>query len=193
VPLDLNNPASFERVKQYLQQLQKKLQTTMIAELFVYVYELFVEYANAYMREADIGENVKQSIETSWTYAISGNILQIRNSSPKAAYVEFGVGIVGQENPHENASSAGYEYNVPSPYKAEDGSWWFSVSDSEMNIPAKDITSVNGSAEDAFFETRGTEAVMFAFKAVQALKLDLQTPNGKIATKWNEIVFREVG
>ena len=36
----------------------------------------------------------------------------MRNVNPVGAYVEFGTGLIGEQNPHGKANELGYEYDV---------------------------------------------------------------------------------
>lgn len=42
-----------------------------------------------------------------------------------SASIEFGIGVVGESNPHPIAESVGFEYDVPSDSKRADGAWNF--------------------------------------------------------------------
>lgn len=49
----------------------------------------------------------------------------LENTYENSASIEFGIGVVGEQNKHSEANNVGYEYNVPSEYKDIDGSWNF--------------------------------------------------------------------
>ena len=105
---------------------------------------------------------------------MKNGVATLINEYQKAVYVEFGTGIVGEENPHKMASSAGYEYNVDSPYKDEQGRWTFYADLEELDLPIKgddraDITYFNEPNRNStrmLIRTSGAPATMFVFTAV---------------------------
>ena len=56
---------------------------------------------------------------------ISKNSYILENTYENSASIEFGIGLVGQENPHNWAEEAHYEYNLPSDSKDENGCFVF--------------------------------------------------------------------
>lgn len=56
---------------------------------------------------------------------ISKNSYILENTYENSASIEFGIGIVAEENPHGWADEAHYEYNKPSEYKDLNGRWSF--------------------------------------------------------------------
>lgn len=65
-------------------------------------------------------------VTNSWDIDYSDiNKVVITNTYDNSASIEFGIGIVGQMSPHNEASSAGYVYNVASLDKDAFGRWNF--------------------------------------------------------------------
>ena len=56
---------------------------------------------------------------------ISKNSYILENTYENSASIEFGIGIVAEENPHVVAEEVGYNYNVPSIDKDISGAWTF--------------------------------------------------------------------
>jgi hypothetical protein len=114
----------------------------------------------------------------SWEYKSSfdGNKIVLRNNTAKAVFVEFGVGIVGQQNPHENATQAGYEYNLPSEHKYagnyhDENTWRFYKNSIEnVDLQSDYYETWQTRSGDLKIITTGSPATMFVFKAVQEFK-----------------------
>lgn len=67
----------------------------------------------------------KDSPNRCWDIDYTDNKVTITNKFDNSASVEFGIGVVGQNSPHSEASNAGYVYNVASPAKDTLGRWTF--------------------------------------------------------------------
>ena len=147
--------------------------------------EKIIELANRNLESYDIGVNVKDKIFSSWTYenSFADNKVVLKNTCDKAVYVEFGVGIVGQESPHELANQEGYEYNIPTTPKIfanaqgfEWGTWIFYQNAKDLDLPSSALddriifNEPSRNSERMLIRTRGTPATMFVFKAVQEFK-----------------------
>ena len=173
----------------------------LIKEFTEYICEWIISKANFYLESSDIGELVKLQIRNAWTYTVGKDGAKIINTADKAVFVEFGVGIVGQGNPHPNASIEGYTYNIPTTSKDDDGMWYFWSNSNELDIPTKAIVDMRGyddfrgkgkeSGKRIVVGTRGTYGVMYAYNALVDARNSLK--NGELAKKWNEIVERYIG
>ena len=186
------NKRSVENAISKMQEVKSILQKGIPQkELFEYIFSFFLERANFYLYQSQIGMAVKERIKSSWDCEITGKSLKIVNHYEKSVYVEFGVGIVGKANQHEKAQAAGYEYDVPSPYKGLDGSWTFRSRDlSEMDLPMSDVTLTQKGDGGYWVTTLGTKGVMYAYNALMDVSMDLQNKNGVIATAWKQILRR---
>lgn len=113
--------------------------------------------------------DMKSRIKTSWSFEVTGNVMTVVNNSDKAVYIEFGVGAVGEEIPHPQASEAGYEYNIPTRYKKDDGTWSFYIKFEESGIDLRrknyEIKSVNR-GQRIRVKTRGNEAGLYTYNAL---------------------------
>ena len=114
--------------------------------------------------------------------------------------VEFGVGVVGEGNPHPNASQEGYKYNVESEHKSADGTWYFWTNSNELDLPLSAIQDFRGfddfrgvkkeKGKRIVVGTRGSKGLMYAYNAIVDANIDLQNPNGDFATEWRKIKER---
>lgn len=172
-----------------LQKAKSQL-PTMLNELLMQSCEALIVLANQNLEWVGIGDAVKEKIKLSWSYTVKNGVATLINEYQKAVYVEFGTGIVGEENPHKMASSAGYEYNVDSPYKDEQGRWTFYADLEELDLPIKgddraDITYFNEPNRNStrmLIRTSGAPATMFVFNAILRFKSE---KHGK--TLWDGI------
>lgn len=64
-------------------------------------------------------------VTESWEWEITDDKVTITNAYDNSASIEFGIGVVGQAHPHDEANNAGYIYNVASPSKDDLGRWSF--------------------------------------------------------------------
>lgn len=80
-----------------------------------------VEYARDIVPvdTGDLRDNISGEV-VSQRHGVKGTITA---KSDHAAYVEFGVGVVGEGT--YPGDTQGYEYNVPSMWKDETGGWWY--------------------------------------------------------------------
>jgi hypothetical protein len=180
---------SVKSVKNAIQRLEKRkklLQSEEVWKEFLFgCCEELIRLANANIENYDIGVNVKNDIINSWEYASSfnGNKIVLRNKSEKGVFVEFGVGIVGEQEPHPLAAQEGYEYNVPSNAKDraalqgfEYGTWIFYKNAKDLDLPSSALddriifNEPSRNSERMLIRTKGTPATMFLFKAVQQFK-----------------------
>ena len=168
------NPKSIREAIKTLKNQKKVLSEQAIPEFMLRSTEWIKNRANEILNGSDIGVQIVQNITSSWHIdIISNSHIVLYNMSWKSAYVEFGVGIVGQSTPHPNASQTNYEYNVDSPYKYSNGGWAFSVADqSELDIPKDAIIEQSYSSFYGLtIYTRGTQGLWYLFNAMEDYKL----------------------
>lgn len=173
INIELNKKSIQEAIK-ILRKQKKVFSEQALPEFMLRSADWIKNRANEILNGSDIGVDVVQNITSSWHIdTISKSHIVLYNMSWKSAYVEFGVGIVGQDAPHPNASKTNYEYNVESPYKYSNGGWAFSVADqSELDIPKEAIIEQNySSVYGLTIYTRGTQGVWYLFNAMEDFKL----------------------
>lgn len=192
ISIGLNSKSINKAIKQ-IEKVKKLYSEKMVPDLLKSCAEWLINRANELLLQTDIGENVWTDIMGSWKIIQKDNTVTILNTSDKAVFVEFGVGIVGQESPHENASKAGYKYNVPSDYKYagehhDNDTWRFYVSDET------EIDLIDGSYEPWETQsgrlkiiTRGSPSVMYAYNALVDLR------DYGVAKVWKEIKKKYLG
>ena len=60
-----------------------------------------------------------------WTKKIYKTYGILENQDMNSASIEFGIGGRGANNPHSEADDVGWQYDLPSEYKDDDGRWVF--------------------------------------------------------------------
>lgn len=165
---------------------QKKVLTDSIVPKFL---ERCVEWikkeANITLNRSDIGFTIVENITSSWhILKPTKSSIVLYNSSWKSAYVEFGVGIIGQTEQHPNASTANYKYNVDSPHKFGQGMWQFAVDDPSMlDIPQEAIITESYNDEgDLLIITQGTKGVWYLYNALADFR-----SSGKAKEIWKQV------
>lgn len=181
IPVSLNVKSINKAIEQ-LKKAKEQLQGDMMNDLLIGCYRWFIDKANGYLELTQIGENVKSGIMSSWSYIINEKTMTITNTHDKAVFVEFGVGIVGEQSKHKNAQEAGYKYNVSSSAKDENGTWHFWTNAPDLDIPQSQLissshiyrpeTRKDGSVyrQRIYAETQGAESVMYAYNALVDLR-----------------------
>lgn len=188
------NKKSIENAKKKLLDIEQKFKDgTIMREYIDECCKWIVERAKYYVAISDIGDNIKQDINSHWRIRfISNNNAVIENDSDHAVYVEFGVGLMGERIPHDNAKSAGYKYNMPSPHKR--GNYWVysvdSVEDVDMHPGYKSIR--DDETGRTWIITKGSWRVMYAYQAIVDAKEDLRNKNGEFAKMWKEVLARYI-
>lgn len=142
-----------------------------VRDLFmVKCYYRLIELANMNLDAiSDFEESeIKTDIKTMWTYEIIGNMMTVRNNSDKAVYIEFGVGIVGEQDPHPGAGDTGYEYNITTEAKDSDGYWNFAVyGDRPIDLRRSNYTIHSRErGQRLLIKTKGNEPGLYVFNAL---------------------------
>ena len=78
-----------------------------------WIKERALAYLSGHEQTGDLSNSFELEILDMGNYVVG----IIRNTSDHAAYAEYGIGIVGERNPHPLSSTVGYEYNVDSEFK----------------------------------------------------------------------------
>lgn len=172
------NKKSIQNAIKSLKQQRQILIDKAIPEYLNRAAERIKELANQNLDKADIGENVKEAIKDSWFIEKTSNShIVLYNISRKSAYVEFGVGIIGQTEKHPNADNTGYEYNVKTEYKFGQGFWQFTVEDrSWLDIPEDAIIYQDFNKAGESIITQGTQGAWYLFNAMQDFKMNEAKP-----------------
>lgn len=198
------SPKSIQEAIKKLKQVEKLYtKGTLIKDFLEDVCMWVIERANMYLNNSDIGELVKIDIRNGWEFEITTNGAKIINRTDKAVFVEFGVGIVGQGNPHPNANAEGYEYNVSTEYKDSSGMWYFWTNSNELDLPRSAITDIRGyddfrgkggeQGKRIIVGTMGAYGVMYAYNAIVDAQNQLKDPNSELSQKWRKLLERYIG
>lgn len=193
------NTKSIKDARKYLLNLKKQI-PKMQQEFLMAVAHWVTSRANNYINLSDIGSLVKDQIKGGWEYEQTPNGVKIINRTEKAVYVEFGVGVVGQSEAHPNASAEGYEYNMESPYKTADGTWYFWTNSNELDLPLSAMEDIRGYSDHRgdkgkriIFGTRGAKGVWYAYNAIVDAQAELaKSGGGKIGKLWEDIKARYI-
>lgn len=168
INVDLNSN-SIQNAINALRTAQKQLDREMPNDFLKTACEWIRERANANLESSTIGSGVKADIQSSWVIgAPSNGTITMTNTADKAVYVEFGVGVVGAQNKHDNADETGYEYNVPSESKSANGRWVFASEDKTLiDLPIDSYKTKESKDKDfAWIITKGTKGAMYAYNAI---------------------------
>ena len=173
ISIELNKKSIQDAIK-LLKQQRKILIEQAIPEYLQRCANRIKELANENLDKSDIGNTIKSYIKSNWFIApISKNQVLLYNMSWKASYVEFGVGIVGQNSAHPNSSKTNWEYNLQTEHKDAQGGWFFSVADrNELDIPQEAIIEeIINVYDEVGVYTKGTQGVWYLFNAMEDFKL----------------------
>lgn len=189
INIELNQKSIQEAKRQLL--YVKKVLPLMQKDFLEDVAMWLINRANMHLNNSDIGENVKIDIRNGWVYNFTPTGVQIINSTEKAVFVEFGVGVVGQSQAHPQASAEGYEYNVESKSKQDDGSWHFFSNEADLDLPKSAIDyglNGKGTQNRMAIYTRGAKGVWYAYNAIVDAQMELAKANGgEIGALWETV------
>lgn len=163
--------ASVAKALSQINSLQEKLKNNDIIERFYKeCAETLIEFIRARIEVLSLPQSLKNGLAKSWKYDVItlGDRIDVKIYSDhfKAAFIEFGTGVIGQENPHALAARDKYEYDVDTKYKLDDRSWWFTISKNEaIDIPEDMIIEDDVEFDRTEIKTKGAPATMFAYNA----------------------------
>lgn len=171
---------SIQETIKYLKSLKNDIVNLIVPEYLKNCCIIIREMANAKLSAQDIGSGVISDIQTSWDIQkVSNYKFKLVNTSDKAVYIEFGVGVIGSENSHPNAENTGYEYNIPSGKKLSDNSWIFKLDNkNQLDISTNNIINETSNT----IRTKGQPATLFVYQSV----MDFITTN-KYKTLWEQV------
>jgi hypothetical protein len=190
IEIALNKKSIQQARKQllYIKKILPEMQKDFLEDVAMWL----IDRANLHLNNSDIGENVKIDIRNGWEYDFTENGIKITNNTEKAVFVEFGVGIVGQGQPHPEASAEGYRYNVPS--RAKFGGYWsFSQKGlEELDLPKENVQYEQG-RDGIVFLTQGAKGVWYAYNAIVDARMELaKSGGGEIGALWDKVKKRYI-
>lgn len=202
------NIQDIQNAKKYFLNLKKNI-PKMQNDILEVVANFIIERANKYISDTDLGSIVKNQLKTSWHHEKTANGIKIINNAnvekkvdnitqtvPIAILVEYGVGIVGEQNPHPNAEQSNYEYNAYSKRKNEDYSWSFWLNSNERDLPMNAFTDF-GTFDDhrqggkrMVVTTFGAKGVWYAYNALVDTQMEFNNPNGELMAAIDKVMER---
>ena len=178
-------PESIKNAIKVLNKQKEILQKNIIPEFLELSVQWIRDKANENLQKSDIGKKVKSWIQHSWYIKSEQNRVILYNTSWKSAFVEFGVGIVGQATAHPNASSTDWIYNIETEHKDASGGWIFPIDEEDkLDLPENAIVESTELDDGLLIYTRGTKGVWYLFNAVEDYKLNRQK------SLWQEVKER---
>ena len=168
-----------------LKSIQTKMRVDIPNKFLNRCLDEIIIRANNYLEQIPIDYRVTSNIMGSWHKTVTGNSATLINDADKAVFIEFGVGAVGQDEPHPNASETNYKYNVQPGFKLPDDSWIFKL-DNELgsDIMDKYVLHIWDTFTDTtFIQTEGQPAQLYLYNAI--MDMSAQNIYQKI---WNEVL-----
>ena len=196
INIDLSKKSIENAIKQ-IKTVQKKVQKDLPRVYLEKCVNEIIKLANENLMATNIGSRVQSLIQSSWQISpVVGNKITLSNTAQfeagknLAVFVEFGVGIVGQENSHELAKEANYQYNVPSSSKKSNGQWSFGTADNEsyMNLERGYYETYNFGDGVLTIVTKGSPATLFLYKAWKTFET-----TGLYKTLWEQAKAEVIG
>ena len=192
INIDLSKPKTVRDAIKALENAKKLLVDKVVEEMVFECCKAIQMRANAYVEVADLGDNVKSDIQSGWRIWKTRKGYTLSNVSDKSHFVEFGVGVVGEMNPHPDADTAGYEYDVESDSKGTDGTWAFFTNKEDLDLPTSALLAHNWYRQTdtdkrnrLLIFTKGTPATMFLHNAI----LDF-IESGEALRIWNALLAK---
>lgn len=158
-----------EALQAEINNIQKKITSDVIYSFLKESLEWIRGRAIRYLNQSGFSTQIVEEISGSFELSVLKTYGKIKVNHPKAAYVEFGVGIVGDDNAYPKlfAPNLVWEYNVSSPAKKDDGRWTFSAKESEpLDMRESDVEKKISSKGREYYSTYGGEGAMFMYNAI---------------------------
>lgn len=188
--------SSVNRTIKQINKLKKKISNDLHKLYLRKCVEWIKEQANSNLNSSAIGSETKALIQSSWAISyLSENAIRLSNTAKYedgkniAVFVEFGVGVVGEQSKHTLAEEANYEYNVPSTAKTKRGYWAKTLDGGENSMNIESGYYYAKESESGFtFLTKGSPATMFLYKAWKSFET-----LGVYKTLWEEAKAEIIG
>lgn len=164
VNIDLLNLKTVDEAIKQIEAYQKRV-ANLIPDFLKACAEAVRDKANSYIGNFGYDSETVSAIQNGWQPIKKGNPVVLENAYDRAVYIEFGTGIVGSNEAHEQASESGYEYDVNA--HGEKG-WSFiqDIDDLMVDLPhGKYKTHLDEKRHIAVIRTSGAPATMFLFQS----------------------------
>lgn len=195
INISLDKKSIQNAIKQ-INELKKRVQKELPKVYLQKCIASIIEIANKNLLMVDIGFEVKIAIQNGWKISpVVGNKITLTNNAEfekgknLAVFVEFGVGLAGEQRSHDFASEAKYDYNVPTQAKDKNGYWYYNLESGadSMNIESNYYEGYN-SDKGFVFKTAGSPATMFLYKAWKEFET-----SGLYKTLWEQAKAEVIG
>lgn len=193
INLSLQRKSIKEAIKK-LQELKVIVNEKLIPIYLKRCAEWTIEKANANLDAIPIDSRIKSIIKSNWNVSQNGNNLLISNTAQTetgknvAVFVEFGVGQIGEQNPHPSASQSNYQYNIKTNSKRASekhdnpNTWRFYVDEKKgVDLQAGYYEEYQTRSGRTKIVTTGSPASLFLYQAMQEGK-----SSGEYAKIWEE-------
>lgn len=178
--------ASIKSAIKQLNSIKSTIQKQAFPELLRQCCNTIITYANLNLMSIGYEQELVNEIKSGWQpIKIIGDEVAIVENRGRAYLVEFGVGIAGQTERHIKATSAGYEYNVPTRYKNKYGAWTFKITDGRaLDLIVNEDTTIKWKDKrgNPVIHTFGNKGAMFLYNAMQQF-----VANRDAEKLWNQI------
>lgn len=198
------NTKSIDRAIKQLEKEKKRLENVMVKEFLLECGLWFIDRANFHLSQSDIGKNVIKDIQSNWAYpkfskSGSAYTMVVENYSDKAVFVEFGVGLVGSQIPHPQASKENYIYDKNGYGNSTANGYWVYLVDNLDNVDMHEgyivrptnasnhtvsLTEQGVSASGGYWIiTKGSWRDMYAYNAL----MDMTTEGKVLKGLWTKV------
>jgi hypothetical protein len=188
IKLSLNTKSIDKAIKK-LEREKKRLENVMISEFLEECGLWFINRANLHLSQSDIGKEIVYDIQSNWTLPTvvkSGNTytMVVENYSDKAVFVEFGVGLVGSQIPHPQASKENYIYDKNGyGNSTANGYWVYYLDDLEEVDMHKGYQYKDSKYGGYWIITKGSWRDMYAYNTL----MDMTTEGKVLKGLWTKV------
>lgn len=170
-----------KKINREIDEIVKNLNNNVNIEFIRLSLEWIKDRASKYLLESGHDLDLINAINASWSESFTKTSGKLINDYEKAAYIEFGVGAVGEENsyPKQFATELHWEYNLPTNSKNYmTGEWTFVVDNYDIidirkeNITKQEIAGLGKTA----ITTMGNQGAMFMYNAIMDYANNISIP-----------------
>lgn len=171
------NSKSINALISQLNEIKTTILPNMIEHFLTRCCEEIKIKANKNLETSGLGADVISEIQGQWSISVKGKNALLRNGEGRGYMVEFGVGEIGENNPHPKADLT-YAYNIPTDYKDQYGQWRFRVdSTQEIDLAVGfykivEINEYETGESKLTIKTKGSPPIMFLYNALLDFKTE---------------------
>lgn len=160
---------SIKNAQKELNNILKKMQKQVNMEFISMSLDWIKNRAIEYLYISGLNANMVGQLANSFIKKIGVKSGSLILNDEKGTYIEFGVGIKGNEKGYPNDfAKINWEYNVPSEAKAEDGHWNFNLKSNEpLDMLRSSVEEKqNAKTGKIYYKTYGQQGVYFMYNAI---------------------------